>query len=65
MDQSTLEDDHFAYCYDKPRKTDVAKTHRHSVNEDDICTCGASAKELATKRIPFAAGALFYYFGDM
>lgn len=25
VDQSTLAEDHFAYCYDKPRKTDVEK----------------------------------------
>lgn len=28
VDQSTLDDDHFAYCYDKPRKTDVEKLSR-------------------------------------
>lgn len=28
VDQSTLDDEHFAYCYDKPRKTDVEKLSR-------------------------------------
>lgn len=40
MDQSTIADDHFAYCYDKPRKTDVSVWLLLDGWEDRSFVCG-------------------------